>query len=96
MLAGACAGWAALALTRPEGVARTFGTTPSEIRALGIRDAGSAVFLALSPDPRPAIGVRVAFDLADTARYHRAGPAAVAYTLGFAAFGALGFLGRRG
>jgi uncharacterized membrane protein YedE/YeeE len=96
MLALACGGWIALALTRTERVAEAIGAEPSEVRALAIRDLGSAVTLVACADPRPAIGVRVLFDLSDAARYGRGRPALAAGVLGFAALGAAGFLARRG
>ena len=83
----------ALALARTDRVAESIGVTPSEVRALAVRDLGSAVSLVAASDPRAAIGVRVFFDLADSARYGRGRPA---LTLGFAAIGAAGFLARRG
>lgn len=96
MLALACGGWVAVALGRTERVAQTIGADASEVRALAIRDLGSAVTLVACADPRPAIGVRVLFDLSDAARYGRGRPALAAGILGFAAFGAAGLLARRG
>jgi len=86
----------ALALARTERVAESIGVSPSEVRALAVRDLGSAVTLVAASDPRAAIGARVLFDLADSARYGRGRPALLASTLGFAAIGAAGFLARRG
>ena len=86
----------ALALARTDRVAESIGVTPSEVRALAVRDLGSAVTLVAASDPRAAIGARVLFDLADSARYGRGRPALLASTLGFAAIGAAGFLARRG
>lgn len=95
VLAGGCAAWVALAFGRTARMAEVVGVTESEIRALGVRDVGSGLALALSSDPRAAIAMRVGFDLADAARYGRRRPALLAMTAGFAAVGALGFLGRR-
>lgn len=95
-LALATGGWVVLALARTERVAASIGVSPSEVRALAVRDLGSAVALVAASDPRAAIGVRVFFDLADSARYGRGRPALLASTLGFAAIGAAGFLARRG
>ena len=96
MLALVCGGWIVLALTRTSRVADAIGATESEVRALAVRDLGSAVMLVTTADPRPAIGTRVLFDLADSARYGRGRPALLASTLGFAVVGAAGFLARRG
>lgn len=94
-LALACGGWVALALVRTDRVAEAIGVPPSEVRALAVRDLGSALTL-LAPDPRAAIGARVLFDLTDAARYGRGRPALAAGILGFAAVGAAGLLARRG
>ena len=72
------------------------GTTPSEIRALGIRDAASGVALLLARDPRLPLATRVAFDLSDAVRYGRGRPPVLAMTLGFAAVGAAGLFLRKG
>lgn len=96
LLALACGGWVAMALARTDRVAQAIGADASEVRALAVRDAGSAVMLLASPDPRPAIGVRVLFDLSDAARYGRGRPLLLASVLGFAAVGAAGLLARRG
>ena len=96
MLAVACGGWVVLALTRTERVAAAIGASASEVRALAVRDLASAVTLAAASDPRPAIGARVFFDLADSARYGRGRPTLLASTLGFAAIGAVGLLARPG
>jgi len=95
MLAVVCAWWVALAFARTERMAAMIGVSASEIRALGVRDLGNALALALSSDPRGAIGMRTLFDLSDAARYGRGKPRVLAMTAGFAAFGALGLLGRR-
>ena len=95
-LAGGCALWAGLAFGRSERIAAFIGSTPSEVRALGIRDVGSGLLLAVSPDPRLPIALRVAFDVSDAARYGRGRPAVLAMTLGFAALGAAGLLAKRG
>lgn len=94
ILAAGCAWWVALAFTRTGRMAELIGASDDEVRALGLRDAGSGLALALSPDTRTTIGVRVMFDLADAARYGRGRPKVLAMTAGFAAFGALGFLAR--
>lgn len=96
VLAGGCGLWAALALGRSERMAAMIGSTPSEVRALGIRDLGSGLLLVASPDPRPTIALRVAFDVSDAARYGRGRPAVLAMTLGFAALGVAGLLANRG
>lgn len=96
LLAVACGGWIVLALARTGRVARAIGADESEVRALAVRDLGSAVTLLACTDPRPAIGVRVLFDLSDAARYGRGRPGLAAGILGFAAVGAAGFLARRG
>ena len=96
LVAGGCAAWVALAFGRTERMAETVGTTPSEIRALGVRDAGSELSLVLARDPLLPLATRVAFDVADAARYGRGRPRVLAMTLGFAAVGAAGlFLPRR-
>jgi hypothetical protein len=94
-LAVACAGWVGLTFLRTRQMAELVGVDESEIRALGVRDLGSGLVLAVAPDPRPAIGVRVLFDLSDAARYGRGRPKVLAMTLGFAALGAAGLLARR-
>jgi hypothetical protein len=96
LVAGGCAAWVALAFGRTERMADVIGTTPSEIRALGIRDAGSGLLLWFARDPRLPLATRVAFDVSDAARYGRGRPRVLAMTLGFAAVGAAGlFLPRR-
>jgi hypothetical protein len=95
-LAGGCALWAGLALGRSERMAILIGSTPSEVRALGIRDLGSGLLLVASPDARLPIALRVAFDVSDAARYGRGRPAVLAMTLGFAGLGVAGLLAGRG
>jgi hypothetical protein len=95
VVAGGCAAWVALALGRTDRMAEICGTTPSEIRALGIRDAANGVALLLAADPRLPLATRVAFDLSDAARYGRGRPQVLAMTLGFAAVGAAGLFLRR-
>lgn len=95
-LAAATAGWVVLTVVRTRQMAELVGTSESEIRALGVRDAGSALALVASSDPRTAIGLRVLFDLGDAARYGPGRPKVIAMTAGFAAIGAAGLLGRRG
>ena len=56
--------------------------------------AAPAFLLALSRDPRPAIGARMLFDLADMVRYARGRHKVAAMTLGFAALGAAALAGR--
>jgi hypothetical protein len=94
VLAAGCAWWAALALLRTREMAELIGASEAEVRALGVRDLGSGLALALSADPRPAIGVRVLLDLADAVSYGRGRPAVAAMTLGFAALGAAALAGR--
>jgi hypothetical protein len=94
VLAGGCAWWVSLTLLRTERMAEMLGIPESEVRALGVRDAGSGLALALSPDTRTTIGVRVALDLADAVRYGRSDRKVLAITAGAAAFGALGLLAR--
>jgi hypothetical protein len=95
VVAGGCAAWVALAFARTERMAELCGTTPSEIRALGIRDAASGIALLVSSDPRLPLATRVAFDLSDAVHYGRARPQVLAMTLGFAAVGAAGLFLRR-
>jgi len=94
VLAGGCAWWAALALLRTRAMADLIGASEAEVRALGVRDLGSGLTLALSADPRPAIGARVLFDLSDALAYARGRPAVAAMTLGFAALGAAALASR--
>lgn len=94
VLAGGCAWWAALALVRTERMAGMLGASEAEVRALGVRDAGNGLTLALSSDPRPAIAARVLFDLSDTLAYARGRPKVAAMTLGFAALGAAALASR--
>ncbi len=94
-MVGGCVAWVALAFGRTGRMAELCGTTPSEIRALGIRDAASAIALATASDPRLPLATRVAFDLSDAARYGRGRPKVLAMTLGFAAVGAAGLFLRR-
>jgi hypothetical protein len=95
VLAGGCAWWLALVFLRTERMAEMIGVSPSEVRALGVRDLGNGLALALAPDPGPHIAMRAAFDVADSVRYGRGRPAVRAMTLGFAALGALGLLAKR-
>lgn len=86
-LAAGCAAWAALAFARTDRVAEVVGAPPSEIRALGVRDVGNGITLALASDPRPAIAARVLYDLSDAVRYGRGRPAMAAGIVAFAALG---------
>jgi hypothetical protein len=96
VVAGGCAAWVALAFGRSGRMAEICGTSPSEIRALGVRDAASGIALLVADDVRLSLATRVAFDLSDAARYGRGRPRVLAMTLGFAAVGAAGlFLPRR-
>lgn len=94
VLAGGCALWAGLAFLRTGSMAQMLGASEAEVRALGLRDVGSGLALALSADPRPAIGARVLFDLSDAASYARGRPTVAAMTLGFAALGAAALASR--
>ena len=94
VLAGGCAWWAALAFLRTDSMAEMLGASASEVRALGLRDVGSGLTLALSDDPRPAIGARMLFDLSDALSYAPGRPTVAAMTLGFAALGAAALASR--
>ena len=74
MLAVICAGWVGLVVCRTRQMAELIDVSESEVRALGVRDLGSALALGLASDPRGAIGVRALFDLFDAARYGRGKP----------------------
>ena len=95
MLSVVCAWWVGLVFLRTKRMAALVEVSESEVRALGVRDLGNGLALALSSDPRAAIGMRALFDLSDAARYGRGKPKVLAMTLGFAAFGALGLFARR-
>ena len=95
IVAGGCALWVGLAFLHTRRMAALIGASESEVRALGVRDAANGLALALSSDPRTAIGTRVLFDLSDAARYGRGRPKVLAMTLGFAAVGAVGLFARR-
>ena len=95
VLAAGCAWWLALVVLRTKRMAEMVGVSESEVRALGVRDLGNGLALALAPDPRAHIAMRAAFDVADSVRYGRGRPTVRAMTLGFAAFGALGLLAKR-
>jgi hypothetical protein len=95
IVAGGCALWVGLAFLRTRRMAALIGASESEVRALGVRDAANGLALALSSDPRTAIGTRVVFDLSDAVRYGRGRPKMLAMTLGFAAVGAVGLFARR-
>ena len=95
MLAAVCASWLALVVLRTRRMAEMLGVGESEVRALGVRDLGNGLALALARDPRPHIAMRALFDVADSLRYGRGRPAVRAMTLGFAAFAALGLLAKR-
>lgn len=94
-LAVVCGLWLGLVAFRTRSMAEMIGTDESEVRALGVRDLGSAIALLAARDPRGAIALRAGFDLADAARYGRGRPKVLAMTAGFAAVGALGLLARR-
>ncbi len=95
MLALVCAWWVVLAFGRTARMAEIIGVDETEIRALGARDLVNALALVLPGDARGAIAARSVFDLTDAARHGRGNPRVLAMTAGFAAFGALGLLGRR-
>jgi hypothetical protein len=96
LLGAGCVGWIVWAFRKTDRVAEMIGTEPAEVRALAIRDIGSAISL-LTPGPvKPAIAVRVMYDLSDAWRYGRGRPRVLASTVGFAAFGALGLIPWRG
>ncbi len=92
----ACGGWIVLALARTGRVAQTIGAEESEVRALAVRDLGSAVTLLACR--RSASGHRGARPVRprDAARYGRGRPGLAAGILAFAAVGAAGLLARRG
>lgn len=94
-LAVGCGLWVGLAFACTARMAEMVGVSESEIRALGVRDLGSGLALALSPDPRPALALRALFDAGDAVRYGRGNPSMLAMTTGFGALGALGLLARR-
>jgi hypothetical protein len=87
-----CAWWVGLAFLRTKQMAEMIGVSESEVRAIGVRDLGNGLALAISSDPRGALGLRALFDLSDAARYGRRRPKVLAMTVGFAALGALGLL----
>jgi hypothetical protein len=95
LLAAVCAWWVGLVFVRTPQMAELLEVSESEVRALGVRDLGNGLALALASDPRGAIGMRALFDLSDAARYGRGRPKVLAMTAGFAAFAALGLLARR-
>jgi hypothetical protein len=95
VLAAGCASWCALAFLRTGRMAALIGASEREVRALGVRDAGSLLTLLASRDPRPAIAARVLFDAADALRFGRGRPRVMAMTTGFAALGAVALLARR-
>jgi hypothetical protein len=68
-LAVALAGWAAVGLARPAPIAARLGIGVGEVRVLALRDLGSVVPLIVSRDPRPALAMRMLFDLSDAALY---------------------------
>ena len=53
VLAAGCAWWLALVVLRTKRMAEMVGVSESEVRALGVRDLGNGLALALAPDPRP-------------------------------------------
>ncbi len=73
-------------------MAALIGSTPSEVRALGIRDLGSGLLLVAASDARLPIALRIGFDLSDAARYGRGRPAVLAMTLGLRGLGVAGLL----
>ena len=92
LLGAGCVAWITWAFRRTDHIAEMIGTEPAEVRALAIRDIGSAISL-LTPGPvKPAIAVRVMYDLSDAWRYGRGRPRVLVSTVGFAAFGALGLV----
>ena len=95
LLAGVCAWWVGLVFFRTAKMAEMIDVSESEVRALGVRDLGNGIALALSGDARTAIGMRALFDVSDAARYGRGKPKVLAMTLGFAALGALGLFAKR-
>jgi hypothetical protein len=94
VLAAASATWTVIAFVRTPRVARLIGASEGEVRALGVRDLGIGVTLALSRDPRPAIAARVLLEAADALRYGRGRPKVLALTGAFAALGAAALLDR--
>lgn len=47
ILAAGCAWWVALVATRPGRMAEMLGVSESEVRAVGVRDLGNGLALAL-------------------------------------------------
>jgi len=94
VLAAASGAWTAIAFVRTPRVARLIGASEGEVRALGVRDLGMGLTLALSRDPRPALAARLLLDVADGVRYGRGRPKVIALTAGFAALGAAALLHR--
>jgi hypothetical protein len=90
ILGAGCVAWIAWAFRRTDRVAEIVGTDPAEVRALAIRDIGSAISLLTPGAAKPAIAVRVMYDLSDAWRYGRNRPKVLASTVGFAALGIAG------
>jgi hypothetical protein len=94
LLAAGTVWWIWLAWARTERIAQKIGADESEVRALGARDVVPGVALLLARDPRPAIWLRMLFDLSDTWRFGRDRPKVGAVTGAFAGLGLLALLGR--
>ena len=90
LLGAGCVAWIAWAFRRTDRVAEIVGTDPAEVRALAIRDIGSAISLLTPGAAKPAIAVRVMYDLSDAWRYGRNRPRVLVGTVGFAALGIAG------
>ncbi len=84
-IAAGCVWFGIMAISRPTDVARRCGVSVEVLRAMAMRDLGSAVTLAATRDPRAALLARVVFDASDAVLLARRRPTMAAVTIGFGA-----------
>lgn len=94
VLSGGSLLFAAIALARPEKIAPLVGGDATLARALGVRDLGAGLALAISPNARGPVVARLAFDLSDGILFGRGNAKTAAMAYGFAALGIAALLSK--
>jgi hypothetical protein len=94
LLSGGSLAFGILALVRPQKVAPLVGGSTAVAQALGARDVGAGLALAISPGARGPLIARLVFDLHDGITLGREQPKVAAMAYGFAALGVAALLSR--
>ena len=94
VLSGGSVAFGLLALTRPTRVGQMIGGDATLARALGVRDLGAGLALAVSPASPGPVFARVVFDLSDGIMFGRSRPKVAGMAFGFAAIGVAALLAK--